>query len=1154
MSSQKEYSMLFSLNASLNSGFQQTFGKASSSLQDMQKKIQALAKEQADITAYEKQQKAVESTKTKLEVLKQQYDNIQKEISETGTYSSALENKLLSKQQQISKTTAAMDAQNVKLREMGSALQAAGVDTSHLSEESKRLEGEMKDIKEAQEKAADSAKEYGETSSNAFEAISSALVSAGIAKALKEIAGAYKECIVSSADFEQAMSQVAATMGVSKESISELSEFAKKMGAETSFSAVEAAEGLNILAMSGLSAAEQISALPQVLDLAAAGSMDMATAAKYVTGSVKGFSDSMENAGYYADLMAKGATMANTDVSGLGAALSSTAATATSYGQAADSVTLSLLRLAEQNITGEEAATKLNRAMADLYTPTKEAKAALDGLGISCYDFATGDARDFNDIVDEMSAALSGMSQEQANTLKNTIFTTNGLNAFNKMTVSTTETVNKFWNGISNAKGSAASQAQTQLDNLNGSLTILSSAMEGLRIAVGDEFSEEIQGLVNMGTDLVSEITAFVKANPALIKGVTAFVGVLGTATAGILAAKAATIAFGAVKAMLIPGVGPFIAATAAIAGMTAGIVSLTASTERNIPSVKELTEEATGLTEAISNAGTSFSDTMADTEATVSVANHYIDVLEEMQNAGLDSAESQKEYRNVLQLLAEAMPELADSIDLTTEGWIADTEALRKNTEEFKENAKAKAQQEYINAIQEEYNDVLKERYKNEVRLTEATIRKEAADKKLAEASQALDAIFEKAHKEEEDRIEQYGEAIDATWKYENEINEARKVQAEYGNEQAEAERLVEQYTAAIEKDSEAVAAAEEAMRNAEAAIASMTETTVKASDAEIQLGADFETVSLSIESVYENLSDLAEQYEEAYKQAKSSLEGQYGLWDDVAQVSDITVGTMGEKILKQTKYWQEYNTNLESLRDRAGDIEGLAQVIGSFADGSEESVNAVSGMAKASDEDLRAMVDSYQELQKAQGSASENIAALSTEFDSKTHEIADSVSQMVNDMDLSGEAAAAARETLQGYISGAESMKEDVRKAFEGVGASARIALYGKQGTVHVPAYASGTEAAEPGLALVGEKGPELVSFRGGESVTTAAKTERILESQSMDGSMQISQNISITVEGGATEETMSQIRNAAEEFKEAVEEAMNEIETDRKRRAYT
>lgn len=359
-------------------------------------------------------------------------------------------------------------------------------------------------------------------------------------QAVNKVAELGKEALAVGMNFETASSQLAATMGVSKNEITDLIETAKELGRTTSFSATEAAEGLNILAQSGLSAEEQMASIGNVLDLAAAGSLNLADAASYTTGTIKGFRDSMDNAQYYTDLIAKGATLANTNVKDLGEALSSAAATAGNYGQTADSTALSLLRLAEQNVTGSEAATALNRAMMDLYTPTDEAKKALDRLGISAYD-SSGKARDFNAVVDELSASMAGMSEEEANAVKNTIFTTYGLQAFNKMTVSSTEKVNEFKEGLASASGSseaylarvkeltdagmdqaaacrqaaeelgevgsAAQQAETMLDNLKGQLTIMGSAAEGLGVTIYESFSESLTGLVEVGTNALSELT-----------------------------------------------------------------------------------------------------------------------------------------------------------------------------------------------------------------------------------------------------------------------------------------------------------------------------------------------------------------------------------------------------------------------------------------------------------------------------------------------------------------------------------------------------------------------------------------------------------------------------------------------------------------------
>lgn len=317
-----------------------------------------------------------------------------------------------------------------------------------------------------------------------------------------------KTSIDSGMNFDTAMSQVAATMGTTVDKIENVKAKAEEMGRTTKYTATEAAEGMNILAQAGLSADEQISGIGTVLNLASAGTMSLEESASYTAGAVKGFGDSMGNASYYADLMAKGATLANTNVRGLGEAFSGSAATAKNYGQAADSVTLSLLRLAEQNVTGSEASTALNRAMADLYTPTDGASKALSQLGVSAYE-ANGEAKDFNDLVDELNGSLQGMTAEQKNNALATIFTTQGLQAFNKMTASSDATVQKFWKGIQDSSGSAAQQAATQLDNLKGDITLLSSATDGLELGFYNTFSGAIRGAIK---DVTSEVSGLAEA------------------------------------------------------------------------------------------------------------------------------------------------------------------------------------------------------------------------------------------------------------------------------------------------------------------------------------------------------------------------------------------------------------------------------------------------------------------------------------------------------------------------------------------------------------------------------------------------------------------------------------------------------------------
>lgn len=358
-------------------------------------------------------------------------------------------------------------------------------------------------LKDAEGNASSSTSKIG----GAFKAVGKVAKTAMVAGSAAAVAFT-KTSIDAGMNFDTAMSQVAATMGTTVDKIGNVKAKAEEMGRTTKYTATEAAEGMNILAQAGLSADEQISGIGTVLNLASAGAMSLEESASYTAGAVKGFGDSMSNASYYADLMAKGATLANTDVRGLGEAFSGSASTAKNYGQAADSVTLSLLRLAEQNVTGSEASTALNRAMADLYTPTDDASKALDQLGVSAYK-SNGEAKDFNDLVDELNGSLQGMTAEQKNNALATIFTTQGLQAFNKMTASSDATVQKFWKGIQDSSGSAAQQAATQLDNLQGDITLLSSATEGLQLAFYNTFSGTIRGAIK---GITSEVSGLAEA------------------------------------------------------------------------------------------------------------------------------------------------------------------------------------------------------------------------------------------------------------------------------------------------------------------------------------------------------------------------------------------------------------------------------------------------------------------------------------------------------------------------------------------------------------------------------------------------------------------------------------------------------------------
>lgn len=350
-------------------------------------------------------------------------------------------------------------------------------------------------------------------------------ITAAVAAAGTALAGLGAYAVKVGSDFEYAISGVAATMGTTVDQIDVIANKAKELGASTKFTATEAAEGFNILAMAGLSLDEQLQAIGATLNLAAAGEMSMDAAAGYLTTTVKAMSNSFREAGIsmddcanIADMYAKGATLANTSTAQLGEAVSSAASVGGAYNQSLSTITTSLLALAEKGYQGSAAGNYLARAMSDLYAPTDNATKALDALGVSIYD-SEGRQRDFIDIVNDLNASFSNLTEEEKANYTGMIFTTAGLKAFNSIAGNSSEQLADLKAKLEDCSGAAAQMAETKLDNLQGDITILQSATEGFGIALYESLSSIGEGtgmmrdFVQEATDIMSELTEAVNEN-----------------------------------------------------------------------------------------------------------------------------------------------------------------------------------------------------------------------------------------------------------------------------------------------------------------------------------------------------------------------------------------------------------------------------------------------------------------------------------------------------------------------------------------------------------------------------------------------------------------------------------------------------------------
>lgn len=272
-----------------------------------------------------------------------------------------------------------------------------------------------------------------------------------------------------------------------------------------------------------------------------------------------------------------------------------------------------------------------------------------------------------------------------------------------------------------------------------------------------------------------------------------------------------------------------------------------------------------------------------------------------------------------------------------------------------------AKAYQEQLTQLYSQYSAVLIEAEENSIGLTRAQYDLEAANKKYNDTLDRMDELWADAAKQAEDYNKEYYGMADATSFLSQEYYDLQNSLYDINDEISTAEAQARNYQKAMDDDAEAVADAEAEIALAEEAVKNLTAAMDDGTGSSEEAAAQAQEFQDVISGVQEKINALTEAYTEAYNAAYESVSGQYQLWDEAAAVVATSAGSINSALESQIAYWQNYNTNLQSLTERSADIEGLSDVIASFADGSSESVNAVAGMASATDEELAAMVANW-------------------------------------------------------------------------------------------------------------------------------------------------------------------------------------------------
>ena len=338
-------------------------------------------------------------------------------------------------------------------------------------------------------------------------------------------------------EFEGAMSQVAATMLIDKttaegqKAFETLENAARECGASTAFSATEAAEALNYLALAGYDADKAATALPTVLKLAGAGAMDLASASDMVTDSMSalGIEATEANLTQFSDQLAQTASKANTSVAQLGEAILTVGGTAKGLAGGTTELNTALGILADNGLKGAEGGTHLRNIILSLQNPTDKAADALKGLGVDVYD-AQGNMRGLNDVFKDLQGAMDGMSSAQKDNILSTLFNKTDLTAANAMLSNCTDRFDELSAAVENSAGACENMYAIQLDNLNGDIDILKSGLSDLGISIYKDLNGPLREMTQLATSMVGELSEAYKSG-----GMEGMVGAVGGCMAEVV-------------------------------------------------------------------------------------------------------------------------------------------------------------------------------------------------------------------------------------------------------------------------------------------------------------------------------------------------------------------------------------------------------------------------------------------------------------------------------------------------------------------------------------------------------------------------------------------------------------------------------------------
>ena len=772
------------------------------------------------------------------------------------------------------------------------------------------------------------------------------------------------------------------------------------------------------------------------------------------------------------------------------------------------------------------------RAMNSARDGTESYVEAYEKMGVKVTD-ADGQLRDAETVYWEVIDALGAMENETERDAVAIELLGRSAQQVNTLVEAGSGVIKEYANEAKRAGYVMNDETLAACMALDDEIQRQNSNMTALKNTIGGQLAPAYTWLKTVENEALVSLSGFIDANPELVSGLTASSSIMALATAGFvgyagIVTKVIPLIgkLGTVMTTAIPGIGPILAVTGAVAGVV-GIVAasasaakkaedeyenLTAASRKQALEIKALEDEYNSLVEA------------------EGVNTYEAWKLEKQINALNEEYEASKqtieEHRAQLSAAAEELSALSEEHENAIEAIDNEYESSMALIEKLDELSISSQNVATRQALIKPIIDELNSRYEGlGLTIDYITGKMNMPIEKLRELALA-EYNRQKNEAERKAYVENYGYTEEHKLEYQSAREELALLNDEYENTKSALKAFNEEYEGIAKRNPDidlkplmkqrsllnnAVVKAKKAYNEAfekhhgEEGYITKYENAKKAVEAyEAQHYGSMSNVHDTTQATISYLEELAnsyvETYEKAYEAAYESITGQFDLWENAAEVVPKSISDINNALATQTSYWSDYNKDLSSLLARGEDVEGLADVIASFADGSEASVNAIAGMAAASDEDLRLMVENYNLMKKQQDEAAKSLALSNAE---ELAEIEDQMKATIENLDLKEEAELAGKNTIEAYVS---ALREGSDEAAEYLNYLAGVlgdvsnhragAIVENRSPIEVyTPYASGTLSARSGWSLVGEEGPELVNFGGGEAVFDALSTERAI-----------------------------------------------------------